>query len=573
MRYRAWTLLGVLLLVVLGCGGGGTTSKPDKSIQFTVIAGQQSSGINGDVTVTASSQAYSTSSTVTLTLHSQLQNPPANDRVKIDGPMLSIESTSEPSQPLLASCPIAVTKTPRIVLLRDVDRWVTVPFQTNGSTIQFELTVASRSRSSSSRGFGSTWQAIVGWFKEVAGIEQLGLTRIAGTGELGNGSLVLIHGIGDSKDSMKPLADQMLRQYSGYKNAWSLGYNWKESTDGGVAAQFLADQLNATGAIKSIDIVGQSRGVLLGRYALEKLGATKPVRRTFWLNGPNLGSRFGNPMDVVYGFTSGIVNLGSSLAQGISLPRGDEPALVELVWDSNFTNTLNQANYAQRGNVDYYFLHAASDNVVARNSAWAENVSIATLTEGRIERIEISGEHGSVLKDVSAMNSFISQAFPLFEEEIGISAFPNPNQAFWDGWEQTMTVVNLTSEQIELYDLSIDHYDREGTWGSRQWWSPSWSGTFPAEYQLFSIRLQPGENYELTTNTGRDGTDLSNWNPLWQAQTGIYTVRAKGLTTGHDYDDRVEVEKFSSYGHPATAQTRAPHGPARPGPKDSGRKN
>ncbi|MCR4308396.1 MAG: hypothetical protein NUV80_07645, partial [Candidatus Berkelbacteria bacterium] len=384
--------------------------------------------------------------------------------------------------------------------------------------------------------------------------------------------LILVHGICDTKDSMKPLADKMLQLNSSYKNAWSLGYNWKESTEGGQAARFLADRIMATGSIKSIDIVGHSRGVPLARYTLEKLGATKAIRRGFWLNGTNEGSRFGNANDVAYGFTSEIVNLVSSLAQGVSLPRGDEPALVELVSNSDFTIALNQASYTQRGNTDYFFIHADSDNVVARSGALAENASIETLTEGKIRRITISGEHSSVLKESSAMVDFINQAFPLFEEEIGISAVPNPNEAMWDGWEQTITPINLTSEEIEIYDLSIEHYDIQGNWGSRQWWLPNWTGEFPYDHQLISIRLQPNESYSFSTSTGRNGNELSNWDPLWRAQTGVYTVRARGLTTGRDYDNRVSLEKFSSFGHPASAQTRAPHGLPRPGPRESGRK-
>ena len=234
--------------------------------------------------------------------------------------------------------------------------------------------------------------------------------------------------------------------------------------------------------------------------------------------------------------------------------------LVELVWKSDFTTALNQVSYSQRGNVDYYFMHADKDAVVACQSALAEDASIATLTEGKVETIEIAGGHNSVLGDTSAMSDFISKAFPMFE-------------ASWNGWAQTLTVTNPTSEEIELYDLAIDHYYLDGTWGTRQWWSPNWTGEFPIDLQTFSIRLKPNESYDLTTYTRSGDVDIANWDPLWQAQTGIYTVRAKGLTTKRSYDSRVAVEKFSSFGHPAEAQTRSPRGPARSGPRDISRKN
>lgn len=496
--YPFWKYLVVVFCVVsalalTGCGGGGGASgpidpgpTPGTSQTFSVAAGQAVDKTVGNVGISIPTNAFTQNSTVTVELKQPLSRPP-NDAVSVIGNEVTITSTVKPAGPII------VTSTAGTLTRSGFYYYLPISRANGIWKIVGEVALEAKATLSPNQ---FVWDGVKSSLSFVLtkllvsppDSGAIGPRLLSGTGTLGDGSVLLVHGINSQVGSMRQLATALVAS-GRYKNAWGFNYDWRMSTES--AATELGATIDSVGSSRGrIDLFGHSRGTLICRYAMEVLGKTKPINHAIFACGPNKGTGFDTAIETLTAVREDFINTPLAL----DFPPDGMPAIEELTKNSNIVQTLS-TDHGQRGIVDYFLIGGTSDLLVSMDSAQAQGVSIDAMTAGFVRRNQVSGGHGSPTHDPGCISQLISIISQNTSPAIEVVALPKIIDAVSDGWEVNLTVNNQTPYTVRLDELTIDCYDRHGAWYGCQWYDPNaGSGNwFPLEPAVWGRTLRPGQ--------------------------------------------------------------------------------
>jgi|GEM_PF-4327893 len=554
-----YPFLFVFLFLLVGCGGGGGNSSspnpaPTETL-MTINPGESLDKTVGSYHFSIPAGAFPDGTDLTIRQYATPPFRPGNPRFVETLPALEISSTAAAYQALTVSA--GTTNDQTIVGLQIGDSWQPLSVVPQNGQLNFTL-AAPQGQAPTSRGLGDSWRVIVGLIKDNLPDSGYGIYRIAGEGELGPNSAIVVHGIFDNYQSMTTLG-QTLQPLMGWKNVYSLAYDYHVSTP--EAAQYLAtilDSLKANG--KSIDLVGHSRGTLVIRHAMEKLHATETVKNCLLICGPHLGGNGAQAFDLFKRAEEIALNSDTFNAYVHALFANDTWTN-ELVANSNFLQKLNTPSSAQRGQVNYFLVGGEDDTWVSPNSALADGVMLEAMTNGLINRQIISGAtHGSAVNDPAIIKQIGQLARSNGPIEASIE--PNPAEASQDGWELTITIRNNGSQSVQLADMSFDTYDKGGNWAGIQWYdSAAGSGTFyPNEYRPWNETIAAGQTLHIPIHCWPDYDKHSIDEVPASAQAGSNVISISSLIDGQK-EPLVRFQLNRTYGpnHPSPPRTRAPH--------------
>ena len=550
----------VASLILAGCGGGGggsSNNPPGNNTSFHVNPGEAvTKAVSDTMTIEVPANAFPQGGDVVIT---QTNDTPPN------------KSLSMLTQPFSIS--VSTTPQAKITLrfAKTRSRSTTVDPSMIGilswKTINDGWEVMEMGVSYTLNGYVATIDYAALGIKSVANfcateltvtdiIEPQGLVLLAGTGSLGTGSLITVHGFNDHAESLK-LAAQKLVDAKKFTNVYGLTYDWRE--EGKPVAQYLGNILDGITTPKSVVILGHSRGVVIVRYALEVLGKTKNVKRAYYAMGANEGSYLASAASRLHALWKGYLNKpGTGDNSAIGVANYDTPALAELDPNSSFLRELNQP-HGQRGMVDYVFFGGDHDTVVGTNSGLAKDLQVENFTQGKVERYTVHSDHTELVETDSGINDLIN----LMNTSADLNTvfwLSKSNQVGDTGWDYEVTITNSNSELLVCEDLSMDEYNRYGDWRLVQWFSNTAdpSGFLPTTYQYWGEPISAGGSITLQLHTFFDWSQLprDQVDPSLWAKTVVYTLRYTD-SSGQKFIVALKLGLSSGGIMPATAQTRS----------------
>ncbi len=374
---------------------------------------------------------------------------------------------------------------------------------------------------------GGLSQDVKDWVADTRPDKDLGLHLVAGSGDLGEDSAIIVHGIMDNYLSMKFLAEHLMLRLH-YRNVYSLAYDWHLKCH--QPALYLAETLNRLQVRPdSIDLIGHSRGCLVVRYSLESfdsmyyLGAK--VRNCLLIAGPNQGSKAANKGKFVESLMEAF---GRHNPVFQSVFSSSDEWLNELLPESNFLAKLNTPR-DQRHNVNYFFFGGDNDNLVDPDSALATEVDTAAIVGGNeIRKIIEGATHGGLKNSAAAVDQIANAVVRPTSKPI--SAWLEPEDKGF-----VLHVRNDSQKLFQLLDLSDEEYSLGRDLISRSWYDykkgfhsnsqfrsyrgPSWQ---PGEDRTFV--LSPLEEDSSSTSYPHLGTLVLRYN-VGDAEIGVTTVK------------------------------------------------
>lgn len=211
----------VLTLITLsGCGGGGSGPTPAllRSDQIEVAAAASATKKLGDLTVTVPAQTFATAATLTVKQYDPAQTPfrPPTPNLAPGYPTIEIATTTSATKALTFSVPKVTGKT-AFVAKEGGDGWELVPSAVHGTTVTFSASFGSSRKPLLAFG---TMRLIIGWVKDNLPDTSLSMHLVAGSGALGENSVILIHGLFDNYASMTGLGRKLVDKM-GFRNTSS----------------------------------------------------------------------------------------------------------------------------------------------------------------------------------------------------------------------------------------------------------------------------------------------------------------------------------------------------------------
>lgn len=348
-----------------------------------------------------------------------------------------------------------------------------------------------------------------------------GMHRLAGSGNLGANSCIIVHGLFDTYPEMATLAQRLYYQFN-YRNVYAMGYNWRISTV--PAAQYLAGQLDNLRSVgKQVTLVGHSRGCLIIRYALEKLEKTHCVKQCFLIAGPHRGSSYATSAHQLLILLSQVIN--QEYGSNIDL-SANYPAIQELVPGNPFLTELNSPNYNQRPMVDYYLFAGGRDYIVPRSSARAESVTLEGVTSGAVNRFTVmEATHGDFRRNNAHFQTMVNQIRSAATARARIEI--DPPQQWTYGWTLPYLITNPTNQAMLIKTMTFDTYDKFGNWQTCSWYRQG-PDNFPNQHYDCNFTLRAhSEAYLLVYNPGdlaNGATPINQLPEYLQARTTIIAM-------------------------------------------------
>ncbi len=372
---RAWQVILSLIVALasVGCGGGGT-GQAQNPIVFTETrtidqAGGQIDDAQRGIKLIVPPNALTQATSVTLEVRQNQRNgvtPPnwTTNSNSIDVGLDPASMAPEGQVDIVIPHPPLAGDQSQLVLATD-DSGNIVPVESDydaglqafkGHITKDHLEDFGRSRTRSlSPGLGFFLGIVSEALSQVRGdwyILENGNLRAANANDRMTASCtaVVIHGILDDKDDVKPLAQYLFRSdiappppgQRAYEAVWIYDYNWKSGIRDS-AEEFAGDLLDVVGTGK-VDIWAHSMGGLVARWAIEKEQIGDEVKRLF---------TFGTPHEGVPGWIG-----PQFLAYVLSVPVF--PGLKDLIAESSFMEDLNGVTSPYAGEAEYYTLCGTS---------------------------------------------------------------------------------------------------------------------------------------------------------------------------------------------------------------------
>ena len=566
MRRHLFLTWPLIVFFSLGCGGGGKKAGfPARTDSFTVGANQSSSQRFGEIGLEVPAGAFPNGAQLTLKQKGQAEQLPPTDNFKLIKPALELVSSSSANKDIVVS--IADDGQNYIAGAPNAGVWTPLRLEKANARINFTLP-ASAGRAAD-RGPGVVWNWLIGLVKDNLPDKAFGVHLVAGSGPLGPGSAIIVHGIMDNNQSMKKMAEMLLPRL-GWKNVYSVAYDWPLSTP--EVADHLAGVLTPLAANpKTIDLVGHSRGAIIVRYTMEKLEKTAAVRNCYLFCGPHLGSGAANIADLWFELAKEWLS-STYVCAPPTLAEVNDPAFEELIIDSSFLTELNRYGNKQRGRVNYYLIASQKDNIVTTDSALASSVTLEELTGGSIARFTLAGAtHGSVKRRQTDIDDFLRQHGLTFSSlEVWAEPDPVDFNGEINGWQWILHIRNSSNLPLTIDNLAFEIYDENGNWYVTQWFDPNTpDGTpFPTSYVRWGERLDAGAT--LTENIHTRGSN----NPLYRALSNVLIAQTDQFGGSDVTPATAQLVLHNGDIWPSPAKTRSrrsPHeerpgliGPAKP---------
>jgi len=488
-------LLGIVTLT--GCGGGGGSAASggyqDHQDSFSVGPNQGFDQIlANDVGVKFDANGtYPNGSDLTLEQSTQVATRPPTTNFVMAKPALELTSSQPPERDLTVS--IGDDGKQYIAGLVDDDGiWSSLISNRQNGRISFILPASAGHRAQ--RSLGSVWKFVIGLVKDDRPDNEYAIKYLAGNHDLGGpGTIVCVHGLMDNYQSMATIGNRALADLGG-SNVHSFAFPCAPGAK--VAGEHLAELLRPyRHQIKNMTFVGYSQGVLVIRYALERLGETAAISSCIYIVGPNLGSEWANGADAIIKLEG--IWLNGQFASSPFHIKIDDPAIKELSRQSDFLTDLNAYHGTQRGNVNYYLFNGDRDWVVSQDSALASGVRLEELTGGSVWRHTVVGAtHFNIKSDVGLIDQMFGAIGLQTGLELTLLTTPSDSvDAQLDGWSFQLSVRNNTDSPISFKDLALEVYAQDSNSYASQWYDP---GTtigefFPTRYAAWDKLLGAGQ--------------------------------------------------------------------------------
>ena len=449
-------------LLSCGGGGGGGGSNPPG---ITVRAGERLTTNVGNATIT--SGVFPNTGTVTI---AEKQAPKvAQPNFGTLQPMFTITSTVQPDDGFTVSYPDTSNGAPVIAgIFNGKEPIGAFPVTKQNGQLVVAVDPAYLPEN---RGRGISLVSIVlgiirNYFPPDSSV------RLRQVGAQGEGqSLVYVPGLLQNADSAESTVSSV-KQDRGYGTAYVVDYDWRAPID--EVGQNLANALTVLPS-KNAELVGYSKGGLVGRWALEELGATKPVKRAVFMGSPNTGCAL--TLAALYGLLA-----ATFLKSAVALPMVFDPTdncLTELMPGSQRLTQLNSAVYKQNGKVDYHFVAGQfggfqTDLVVGTDSALLTGSStIGNRTNGTVRRFTMDGQSHFTLDEAPAINAAF-QKVATASEGIKVSVDNNPVEAshITGHWYYEITITNNTGQDAALETFQFEGFDIISFWAYNAWYNP-----------------------------------------------------------------------------------------------------
>lgn len=497
-----------LTLFLVGCGagtggGGGTQETGLKTITYPPIqipANQASTQQVGDeIVVNVPAGTFPQGSELILT-QSQTYEMPSGSNAISDYPILKVRSSANLQGPITIS-PVDRNRG------KDGNYLYYIAQKTNGQWNALNDIVSQPVNSLDllivktkfySSGTGSEMNGLIGKIK-VLGLNTATNLVLFFTDSSApdKTALLLINGINANAESMRYTAD-LIRQSHKYREIYAFNYDWRR--DGRSVAQDLGSHLDYFHTQNlHVDIVAHSRGVLIARWALEKLGKTNAVSNLYAVCGPNEGSPWASATEILRALMTDYLNHPSN-DPPFGLAFTGMGAINEFTPGSDFLVELNTPRNFQRGYVDYCLFAGSQDWLVNRTSALAQNTTMDTLTAKTVETFTFNYNHSGIVHTSSGVADLLNVINRPKSSNIEITTSPQENvNASDDGWYFDVIFKNNGPNQCVLQDQSYDFWGRDGNWVGLNWYSPTIPpGThFPWQYQLWNRTIAPGETVNI----------------------------------------------------------------------------
>lgn len=383
---------------IVGCGGGGAggfggfQSRQDP---FTVAANQAVSKMFGEIGIEIAAGTYPNGAQLTLKQSAQALQMPPTTNFKLGAPALELSSNATATKDLVVSIP---DDGKQYIAGIEVDgEWL--PLRSVKANGRINFTLPATFGRSSEDGPGQVWRWVIGLVKDNLSDTGYAIKQLTASAPFASPRTILcVHGILDNWQSMKKFVGPAMIKWDG-SGVFSFAFPWKAGAkEAGIQlAALLApyrDQL------KHMTFIGYSQGVLVIRYALERLGASASVKNCVYLMGPNLGSMLANPVD--FSFNIGKFWLNANVSGSLFDVDINDPAIKEFRPGNPFLADLNSSHGLPRIDVNYYLLNGEKDWVVDLNSGQAKGVPLGEIVSGTVWRGTVPGAtHFSIKSDVN----------------------------------------------------------------------------------------------------------------------------------------------------------------------------
>lgn len=382
-----------------------------------------------------------------------------------------------------------------------------------------------------------------------------GLVRV---GSAGVGRTVifvpgLMQSVADVIESAKRAKD-----IGGYANAYVYRYDYRT----GIAAEGrrFANFLTGSFPNKSVDIIGYSKGGLVAMWALQQENATAPVRRVLYLGTPVKGCS--TSLARLYWAFGGVYFNNRN-----ALPYAEMPSdcFAELMPNSQVISDLNEYQFVQNGDVDYYFFAGENDDIVNQDSAWAMNVPVGDATNGHIRRHTIHNvSHFSIDKPAAVEAAIRSISLSV----TGVSLLADPAEPlqpdpFFGSWIVDIRIKNNISGPLTLESMQFEEFDRYGQWQGHYWYDPTLGPGifFPHRRIAWNYSLPAGQAVVLGIEYWPNESQQAVWEApeSQQARTSHVMVQARDLTGRLHKAERIVEMRYGGI-VPASPQTRSVFG-------------
>ena len=548
-------VLVIAAIIIAGCGGGGgngsstnptptpivPSDPPAGPITFDVPAGAEATKVVGTLTVNVPPETFPSGATVTVSQTvPESEDRPPNEEIVCNG--VEIVSSKLPS------ASITITAAGLKPETRGAEHLVYLLMKKKGSLwtkiadSPLGKFVISKSEfvldGTSSRASLIIGKVMVVDPSDEASLWQIGSDDMAAPEEK---VMVLVHGFNDHAESLEPLAQFLANQHL-YRRIYSFRYDWRQGCI--ASAQKLGAQLDSLkDQKKSIRILAHSMGVVVSRYALEKLGKTMYVTDLYAISGANLGSIWATPGEFLLAMQNDYLNRvgGDHLPNGF--PIGEIRSVEDLVPGSAFLSELNDAgSIGQTGHVNYGLVASKADMVVGYDSASAKGVPLKTLTAGTVICYGLeSFSHSDLVKTPDGIRHMLEATDTLvFYTPVKITIVPPVLRSTGDGWEYTLNIENLDTTDAYITDIRIDTYDRFGQWVGINWLDgvTKPGDLYPNKIFAWSkFILRPGEKTTFGMHTWHDRfkTPLDSVADNLKACTVCFTMRFNNGSGDYSY--------------------------------------
>ena len=501
--YLTWPLI---VLFAISCGGGGKKGSDSQVSVLNVPSGSGAEKQLKGAKIVVEPGTFATDAQVTIErrLPNQYRSP--NLDIVTNSVGVVLRTSTVPNKDLKVVFP-APTQSGEVVIFAQTNAeeepWIELEASKVGQTLEVRVPHENLGRS---RGSHSTINGPIGTgLIPVANPPDQGydLIKVAGQGELGAGSVILVHGFNNSFPDLAPLGEKLVSRGL-YRNAFAVSYDWRLPPD--QPAAYLRDRLRELRAFpKSVDIVSHSLGGVIVRFALEEFGETLAVRNAVFVCSPHQGLLTAELSGMLRGLRRNYISYAGKPFKHRGISNFDTPSLANLQNESQFMRKLATPS-GQRGHVNYYALAANSDLVVNTNNGLASRTQLEEFTAGRIERLAEPGGHSTLVKKDSGIKRLVD-LIAAFVARAGsgltLTLEPNPVEVntsfFFEGWVWSVIVQNNTAASITLKTLTFDSFNKNGEWLGVVWYSQATPGGefFPWEFHGWDLALPPGEEVLL----------------------------------------------------------------------------